>query len=129
MSISNKLQEKIIKLAIAGYDLPNANKRHFSFIVNKNKVISYGWNNGWKSHPLAFRYKHRFSNIHSELAAIRNFPYPPRFLADYKLINVRLLADKSLGYSFPCCYCLKLLSDLGLQRVYYTNRAGLIVEL
>jgi len=127
--ISAKLHSKILRLATASLDLPNCNKKHFSFIVNKNRIISFGYNQSYTTHPLSAKYGHRFNDIHSELAAIINFPYAPRFLQDYVLINVRLRKDSSIALSRPCIYCIKLLTDFKMYEVYYTSNDGSLNKL
>jgi tRNA(Arg) A34 adenosine deaminase TadA len=127
--ISQKLQNKIVELAQASAELPNSSKKHFSFICNKNRIISFGWNNGFKSHPLSARYGHRFNGIHSELAAIRNFPYQIGTLGLYRFINVRILASGQVGMAKPCGYCQHLLHDFGVSHVYYSNDRGEMSQL
>ena len=116
--------DKILQIAHDNFHLPNSRHRHFSFIVLRNKVISWGYNDGWTTHPLSVSYNYRFDAKHSELSAIINFPYRPSKLKNYTLINLRLLADRSVGLSKPCKLCSKLLSDFGVYDVYYSTSGG-----
>lgn len=127
--LSQKIINKCTKLAMASFDLPNSSKKHFSFIIERNKIVSFGWNDGWKSHPLAAKYGHRFSGIHSELAAIRNFPYPPGYIKNFTLLNIRIRNDKTCGMSRPCLACFNLLAHFGLYNIFYSNEKGLVVQL
>lgn len=109
---------------MSSLDMPTSSKKHFSFIVERNKIISYGWNNGYRTCPISARYGHRFSGIHSELAAIRNFPYPPVFLSQYRIVNLRVLSAGTLGLSKPCVYCQKMLFDFGISDIWYSTNTG-----
>ena len=122
--LSQKVYKKVLRLTMSSLDLPNSNKMHFSFIVDKNKIVSFGWNNGWKTHPMAAHYGHRFNAIHSELAAIKNFPYPLRELKNYNLVNIRVKKDLSLGHAMPCSFCQKMLESFEISGVYYSGRNG-----
>ena len=115
---------KLVKLSHKMLDLPDVQNRHFSFILMKNNILSMGHNTGYKTHPLAKRYGHRFNAIHSELAAVKNFPYPPSLLGKCKIVNIRIMANGNLGMSKPCKHCSKLLQDFDLTNVWYTNKQG-----
>ena len=127
--ISNKLKTKILRISRDCYEVPNSNKRHFSYIVRRSKIISFGWNNGWKSSPLSNKFGCRFDAIHSELAAIRNFPYPVSELGRYQLINVRLNAKKELANSRPCQHCLTMLMYFGMTDIVYSSCKGEFLAL
>lgn len=104
--------------------LPVGRSKHFSFLARKKAIIAVGWNKSRTTHPLAKKYGHRFSCIHSELDVLLNFPYPLKELYRYDLINVRINSVDSLVMSFPCVWCRKMLSDFGINKVYYTNNNG-----
>ena len=116
--------KKLVKLSRQMLDLPDSRRKHFSYILMNNRVVSVGYNLGFKTHPLANRYHYRFNAIHSELSAIKNFPYPPSLLNKCKMVNIRIMADKSVGMSKPCGKCAKLLCDFDLTNVWFTNRQG-----
>ena len=96
-------------------------QKHFSFILKRNKLICVGWNDTWKTTPLAKRYGYRFNCTHSELAAIRNFPKPNRFLTECRMVNIRIRKDGSLGMAKPCPICQSLLKDFGIKEVWYSS--------
>ncbi len=102
---------------------PN-NVKHVSFITYKKTIVCYGINNPFKTEPLASRYGYRFNCIHSEVSAIKSFPYKPSKLKIYTMINVRILANGKVGLSKPCRICQKLLRDFGIRKVLYTNKLG-----
>lgn len=123
------LREKLIDKSYALRELPNCQQKHFSFIIKRNKIISLGWNNGYRTHPKSKIYKCRFSTIHSELAAIKNYGGPISDLIDYKLINVRIRRDGTIGLSKPCDSCMMMLAVFEFREVWYTNNLGEFVEL
>lgn len=127
--LSQRLTSKLIRLARASIDLPRSSKKHFSFLINRNKIIAYGFNDGFRSHPIAARYGHRFNGIHAELAVILNFPYSIRELSQYTLVNLRLKVDLSLGLARPCKFCVEMLSDFGIGQVYYSNNLNHLSKL
>lgn len=128
--ISPTLNSRMMKLILGGLDLPTARHKHFSFITRKNKIIAFGWNQSFKTHPLAAKYGHRFNSIHSELHAIKNFPYPISELRDYTLINARYSpGEKKLTLAKPCSKCIYFLSCFSFREVLYTDNKGDFIAL
>lgn len=117
-------QNKLIEFAIA--DAPNIehNFKHFTFILERNKILSVGKNNPEKTHPLALKFGHRFNCIHSELAAIVNFPRPNIYLRACTLVNVRVGVNGDIRISKPCHVCQYMLAAFNITDIYYTNRNG-----
>ncbi len=111
-----------IDKARAVLPLITSRHRHISFIVDGNKIVSTGYAQLFKTHPLAKKYGHRFSCIHSELHAIKNFPGVPRELSRYVMINIRFLANGTVGMAKPCIRCQKMLGDFGIKRIYFTTK-------
>lgn len=105
-------------------DLPNGRVKHFSFLLQKKKIVGFGYNQSFTSHPIAKKYGYRFEGIHSELHCLLSFCRPLREVGDYVMVNVRFMADGSLGIAKPCNRCQKLLRDLGLLEVVYSTENG-----
>lgn len=125
MAITSKLCRQLEKRARGLLDLPNAySNKHFSFILMKRRVVSIGWNLTFHTHPMAKKYGHRFSSIHSELKAIQNFPYPPAMLSKCKIVNIRIMKDGSLGIAKPCRFCTRMIKELNIKETWFTNREG-----
>ncbi len=110
--------------------------KHFSFIVNKNKILSIGINNPRKTHPRNLKYKYtgRYNNnisefvgIHSELSAILKYGFED--CTNHILINTRVNAAGDIANSKPCSGCQNLLSQLNFKKVYYTNDKGQFDQL
>ncbi len=123
--LSQTLEKKILRLAYASLDLVTAKYRHFSFITQRNRIICYGYNKVFRSHPLAQQFKHRFADVHSELAAILTFPYRLRELAEFDFINLRIRRDNDKpGFSRPCKCCKNMLHFFGVENIYYSTDEG-----
>jgi hypothetical protein len=123
-------KDKLIKLSFAMIDFPNSRRaKHFSFILIRNKVVSMGWNMGFKTHPLAHKMGHRYDSIHSELHCIKKFPHPVSELARCKLFNVRVNRKGKVRLSKPCLKCQKLLEIFNLREVWYTLDGGEFKQL
>jgi hypothetical protein len=124
-----KILNKVEDIARSLFDLPRSDKKHFSFIVKRNKVLAVGWNDGWKTHPYGLRYGTRFSAIHSEWAAINQIDFHWGLLSECSMINIRLKKDLSLGMSKPCSSCLSLLEKFCFKEVWYGDDKGEWVKL
>lgn len=126
------IQETLDKLIRKSYNLadciPFKKNRHFSFIMRKNKILSFGWNLINKTNPLCWKYKYEYPYTHSEVMAIRNFEFPPGLLSRCELVNVRLGAN-SVKMSKPCEDCLRMLAAFDFRRVWYTNNNGIFCPL
>lgn len=98
--------------------------KHVSFLVERNTIISMGWNQPFKSHPLAYKWRYRYNAIHSELHAIINFDGKVSDLARLKIVNVRIDRNGLPALSAPCETCQELILAFGFKEVWFTNRKG-----
>ncbi len=100
--------------------------KHVTFILYQNKIVSSGYAQAFKTDPIAKRYGYRFESIHSELHAIKRFPYRPSKLVDCQFVNIRFMANGSIGMAKPCLICQKLLVAFGVKKknIHYTNKDG-----
>lgn len=101
-------------------ETPN-DTEHFSFLVRKNNIESFGFNNRSKSHPLAIKFKYRYPTIHSELAAILN--HSDSF-DKYYMVNIRIGRSGKLLMSKPCRACQRLLRYYNINEVLYSTDCG-----
>lgn len=110
-------------------EMEDREKKHLTFIVRKNNILSIGLNRPFKTHPEAKRYGYRYDGIHSELDAINRAPYGTDFRRCH-LINVRLSADSLIRnrpitrMSKPCSKCLLWINAIGFRDVLYTDNFG-----
>ena len=123
----NKILE--MSLALAGKHRSFQRCKHFTFIYEKNKLMSVGINNP-KTHPwnLKFNYinkqKNKISEMvgtHSEMCAVRKMGYSYSF-EGLILINTRVNRNNQIDYSKPCNGCLQMICELGFSKVFYTNK-------
>lgn len=119
---------KYIDLAQCLIDKPESDYKHFSFIIQKNRIRAIGWNS-LRTHPLAFKMGYKYSFVHSELSAITRFEGPPKELKNCTMVNVRLGKEGNILYSRPCKHCLKLLNAFNMRNVFYTTKQGCFEEL
>ncbi len=116
--MQKKLLFKCIDISRDLTNLPVGPKKHFSFIIDKNKILSFGVNNGFKTHPMAKYLGYRYNCIHSELDAILNFRH--KNIEKYSLLNIRIGRDKiSIRNSKPCDLCQKLIEKTKIKKVYF----------
>jgi len=98
--------------------------KHVSFVIDRRSIISVGWNQPFKTHPMANKFGYRFNAIHSELHAILKFARPVAELYKYKFVNIRIDKFGKLKLSKPCKICQTLLYSFGVKEVEYTNCKG-----
>lgn len=127
--MNKSLQNKIVEVSYALLPKATDEQKHFSFLVRRNKIVSIGINSKFKSHAAMARWKYMYDKIHSEAAVILKFPYPVHELNKYTLINTRINRLGKLCISYPCQYCLRLLADMNVRKVIYTDCNGNFVEL
>ena len=116
----------------------NLRCRHFTFILNKKRIIAIGYNSQ-KTHPANLKYR-KFSTITgedvsehkrtcSEFSAIVKLKNLTNI--DTKkctLVNLRYDRNKKIAYAAPCMSCVSLLSFHEFKRVIWTDAAGKYVE-
>lgn len=123
--------EKIIEMsfALAGRHQYSQRCKHFSFIFEKNKLISIGINSP-KTHPLNLKYnyvnkqKDKISHIvgtHSEMSAVIKLGLLTN-CEGLTIINTRINRKKEIDYSMPCNGCMDMLLDLKFEKIYYTTK-------
>jgi len=99
---------------------------HVSFVLNKSRLLSIGFNK-YKTHPQTRNYSyHRFAGIHSEMDAVLKLG-----LNDCRgltLINIRIDAHGNLCNSAMCNGCSELTKKLNFKRIIYTNNIGNFIE-
>lgn len=128
--MQQNLVEKLIRHSkkLAALNLPQGNHKHFAYIVKRNKVLAFGYNLAFKTHPMAAQFGHRFNSIHAETMAINNFPLPVGYLSDYDLISLRVRKTGQLGLALPCQYCRAMLKVFNPKNVFYSTDEGEFYE-
>ena len=123
---------KIIEVSYALINKHNADLRcrHFSFIMDKNRIISIGLNS-LKTHPKNLKYNYvnkmnqNISDIvgtHSELSAV--IKLGEEDCSDLNLVNTRINRNDELDFSAPCSGCSDMIKQLNFKNVYFSNSQG-----
>ena len=123
---------KIIEITYALINKHNADLRcrHFSFILDRNRIISIGMNS-IKTHPMNLKYnyvnknKESISNIvgtHAELNAV--IKLGEEDCSRLTLVNTRINRNNLLDNSAPCSGCSDMIRQLSFKNVYYSNIKG-----
>ena len=120
---------KIIEITYALINKHNADLRcrHFSFILDRNRIISIGMNST-KTHPMNLKYnyinknKEKISDIvgtHSELNAVIKLGIED--CSKLTLVNTRINRNNLLDHSAPCNGCSDMIKQLNFKNVYHTD--------
>ena len=123
---------KIIEVSYALINKHNADLRcrHFSFILDRSRIISIGLNSP-KTHPLNLKYNYvnknnqKISNIvgtHSELSAV--IKLGEEDCSGLTLVNTRINRNNELDFSAPCSGCCDMIQQLNFKNVYFSNIQG-----
>lgn len=121
---------KDISKALAPKHPSDQRCRHFSFILNKKKIITIGFNNQ-KTHPINLKY--RFVNrknipindlvgTHSELNALIKLGTDD--VSGLVLVNTRINRNGEIDLSMPCTGCQSFLTTLNFKKVFYSTKSG-----
>jgi deoxycytidylate deaminase len=90
-------------------------------IIDKNRVISTGFNDQSKTHPMV-RAIDPFKTLHAEIhALIRSGEYE---LRGATVIVYRELKTGEMAMARPCSICQKLLKERGVTRMIYSSPTG-----
>jgi len=128
--INEKTLDKIVEMSCGLIHEIDSDSKHVSFIVRKNRIVSFGINKSLKTHPIANKLNCRFGTIHSELSAILRAKRSSDF-SNATLVNVRLSSSTIktgipvFRNSKPCPSCIKLiLANPEIKEVIYTTDKG-----
>ena len=128
---------KIVEVSFALINKHNADLRcrHFSFILDRNRIISIGLNS-LKTHPLNLKYNYVNKNnqsisdivgTHAELSAVIRLGKED--CSGLTLVNTRINRNNILDFSAPCRGCLDMINQLNFKNVYYSNNIGKFEKL
>jgi len=128
---------KIVEVTYALINKHNADLRcrHFSFILDRNRIISIGMNS-LKTHPMNLKYnyvnknKEKISDIvgtHAELNAV--IKLGEEDCSGLILVNTRINRNNKLDYSAPCNGWSGMIKQLDFKEVWYSNANGVFEKL
>ena len=122
---------KLIEISRALYPRYSTGRQfHTTFFLKKNRIVSMGYNNYYKSHPINLRhnYKDRDGNdcryhvgLHSEIACFLR--YGQEDTSDLVWINIRIGRNGLVGLSKFCQGCQSLLRQSGFKRAFYSTNS------
>lgn len=130
MKIFTKVKE--ISYALLNEHPSSHRCRHFSFVIDGNKIIKIGFNRS-KTHPrnLLYNYKNRRGEfmadqigIHSEMDAIIKLGLTD--CSGLNIVNTRINRNNQLDMSKPCNGCLHMLRSLNFNSIFYFDRKEFI---
>ena len=134
-----KIIDNSIQLACALFPEVYASKKkyqsfHFTFIYERNKLISIGQNIIDIPNAKAIKFAKKFGTVepyrskflHAEISALSKLYGKFHIDGRLKLVSLRLNKDMKLCNSKPCENCQIVLDAFGLNRVWYSNQEGKI---
>jgi len=89
-------------------------------IVKKKKIISFGYNKPYKTHPKS---TNNYHTIHAELDACLGVSHE-ELIGSVAYVAREHKGDGSYILAKPCYHCQELLKSQGVKKVYYTTRLG-----
>ncbi len=125
-----KLLDKLVEISFALKGKHQTGRTfHVSALIDKNRVLSLGFNNFLKTHPRTLKLPYfnkrgeRYAvKIHSELACLIKFGQED--CSGLTMVNLRINLNDKLDNSKPCFGCQALLRQVGIKTAYHTTIAG-----
>lgn len=122
--MTTKLKNRLLSIAQELKHIPQSSYSHFTFLLDKNKILSMGSNDNFSSHPISAKFNYFRGSRHSEIDAYVRLKYK-EVLPYLTMINIRLSKTGIIGMSHPCEKCMHFLSGVGMPRkVFYSNSFG-----
>ncbi len=127
--MNTSLQKSLVAVATSICSELDHHWKHVSFIIERTAIIAVGWNQPFKTHPVANKFGYRYNAIHSELHAILKLEKPVNQLYKYKFVNIRIDKFGKLKQSRPCSKCQDMLRSFGVRQVEFSNAYGHFQEM
>ena len=109
------------KLALRMAEKSVSRFRLGAVLARKNRVISVGYNDMTKSHPLQQRFsldKSFVLGLHAEIHSCIGVSALDLDGAD--IYVARILRSGKIALAKPCLVCEKFIADVGIRKVYYS---------
>jgi deoxycytidylate deaminase len=120
------VREKFIKRAIVEATKSNFKQRHGCIIFKGGTILSTGFNEIRYCNRINHKYRKWLeSGIHAEQKALLYSNYS---FTRCSLLVVRLNFKNELVNSKPCPVCSKMIQDMGIKNVYYSDEFGKIAK-
>lgn len=101
----------------------DTNFRHYSFLIQRNKIIESGQNILYAHALVYFGYPEK-SGIHSECLAYKRAKGIMDHSIPFEMVNVRLSKTGNMRLSKPCKCCYNFLQTQGCTMVYFSTDVG-----
>ena len=116
------INTSIINIAIKEAQKSNFKHRHGCVIFNGARVINAGFNEIRYCSKLNKKYRKWINSLHAEQKTIL-FAQSP--IKRCSLLIIRINNKNQLVNSKPCKMCQSLIADVGITKVYYSDKSGL----
>ena len=93
--------------------------KHFSFIIQKNKIVDWGTNRMGSS--MTFLGYEPHQKIHSEVDAYFRARGIMNKSNTFEVVNIRLNKSNHMRSSNPCKCCFAFLKNLGCKRIHFST--------
>jgi hypothetical protein len=91
---------------------------HFSFVVQGNTIISWGWNHTGIA-PRGYGYT---DTVHAEVHAYERAKL--KLNGSFEVLNLRFNKNGIMNISAPCKCCTQFLRVMGCKVVYFSTASG-----
>lgn len=125
ISYDSKKLHRLVEVARAMMDKPKSTFLHFSFIIDKSKILSIGWNTVGGSTPKIGNLKtfYPLGGQHSEHNSLRRLS-DLNLARTSTLVNIRLNNRGEIRMSKPCDICMGLIKTVGFKKLFYSTNNG-----
>lgn len=97
-------------------------RKHFTFLIYRNRIISIGRNHVYKTHPQGIDKYGYGKIIHSELDCLKSIrKINPK---KHTIVNIRLNGKRQIRKSDPCTDCAKMLKSIGFTEILCSDNYG-----
>ena len=108
---------------------------HYAFLWKKNRLISIGQNSVDKPCAKDLYFAKRFNTkrrikfpyIHAEVNAIQKLWGKVQIDSSFSLVSLRMSRGCILRNAKPCRDCRSILSALGIEDIWWSNKSGEII--
>ena len=126
--LNKKIYFRLIEISYALLERSTIGRcRHFSFVLNKSKILAIGLNDYQKSHPMNQKFGyHPMSKLHAEMAAALKLGMVN--CAGLTMVNIRINRENEISNSLYCRGCSNLVRALNFKDTYYSDSNGHIQQ-
>jgi hypothetical protein len=97
--------------------------RHFSFVIQQNKILEWGINKSYGTPPPNVGYPEN-AGMHSENDVYRKAKGILDPKESFEVVNIRLNKSGDLRLSKPCPCCYNFLKNIGCTTVWFSTEIG-----